>query len=73
MVKLLLDRGAEPNAADQLGATPLHYAAVEGHKAVVQLLMSRGADPNLADHGGKIPQHTGLFRQSDTRVELNMI
>ena len=49
VVKLLLDKGAEPNMADQNGDTALGYAARGGHKDVVQLLFDRGAEPNLAD------------------------
>ena len=49
VVQLLLDRGADPNQADEGGETPLHYAARWGHKDVVQLLLERGADPNKAN------------------------
>ena len=44
----LLDHGADIGARDQ-GApqnTPLHWAAVNGHRAMVELLLSRKADPN---------------------------
>jgi ankyrin repeat protein len=34
---------------DQTGATPLHYAAIEGHRSVVRELVSRGADINATD------------------------
>ena len=43
-VPLLLDRGAEVNAADpQLGHTALMWAVRENHAALVRLLLSRGA------------------------------
>lgn len=42
-VRLLLDRGANPNIADQSGWRPLTYA-VGDKPAVVQLLLDRGAD-----------------------------
>lgn len=37
------------NQRDQSGATALHYAAFNGHRAVVQELVGRGADVNAKD------------------------
>ena len=34
---------------DESGATPLHYAALNGHRQIVQLLLERGADINSTD------------------------
>eukprot|EP01051_Picozoa_sp_SAG22_P012073 SAG22_NODE_1224_length_5119_cov_2.362550_3_plen_129_part_00 len=44
VVKLLLDRGATIDQADNAGATPLHAAADIGHEAIAKLLLARGAD-----------------------------
>jgi len=49
---LLLDRGADPNAKDAAGRTPLIQAAMKGHTAVAALLLERGADPALQDAEG---------------------
>lgn len=38
---------------DGTGLTPLHYAAREGHTAVVDLLSNLGADINATDHNGR--------------------
>ena len=50
-VKLMLDHGADVNAADPLGRTPLLYAAASDTLAidVVKLLLDRGADVNAKD------------------------
>ena len=48
-VKLLLDRGADPNLRDETGASALYCAANWGKVNVVKLLLDRGADPNLKD------------------------
>lgn len=49
-VRGLLQAGRElVNQRDESGATPLHYAALNGHRPVVQLLVQQGADPNSRD------------------------
>lgn len=40
IVKLLVDRGVIIEAMDSTGRTPLSYAAVNGHDAIVQLLVA---------------------------------
>lgn len=37
------------NLRDESGATPLHYAAIHGHRQIVRLLLERGADINATD------------------------
>jgi ankyrin repeat protein len=37
------------NAKDDNGWTPLHAAAREGHKEIVELLIANGADVNAKD------------------------
>jgi ankyrin repeat protein len=50
-VRLMLDRGADVNAVDPLGRTPLMYAAASDLQDldVVKLLVERGADLNAKD------------------------
>ena len=45
----LLNEGHELNVFDELGKTPLHYAAERGHLDVMRLLLSSGADVNAHD------------------------
>jgi len=54
-VRMLLDRGADANAYDFLGRTPLMYAAVSDTLPldVVQLLIQHGADVNAKDRHAK--------------------
>jgi ankyrin repeat protein len=52
-VRLLLDRGADPNARQQAGYTPLMGAAAAGREDLIELLLARGADPSLVGEDGK--------------------
>jgi ankyrin repeat protein len=53
--RLLLQRGADPNAEEILGMRPLHFAAVAGANEVAALLLANGADPNVEDGFGGTP------------------
>jgi ankyrin repeat protein len=57
MAALLLDRGADIDARDDSGATPLYNAASWGRRDVVELLLARGADVSFA---GRFPRTSGL-------------
>ena len=49
VARLLLEHGADPNAAPtEDGATALHLASQDSHEEVVRLLLEHKADPNLA-------------------------
>ncbi len=49
IVGLLLKAGANINARDEAGFTPLHDAALAGNASVVRSLLERGADINAGD------------------------
>lgn len=50
--KLLLRHGAEINAQDYNGNTPLHLAAWKGHISIVKLFLREGADITLRERRG---------------------
>jgi len=52
-VKLLLDLGLNPNAANQDGRTPLMAAAHKGRTESIQLLIDRGAKLETRDKGSR--------------------
>ena len=49
MVRLLLDRGANPNIGDKDNLTPLQLAAHHGNLAIVRMLLKAGANVNSPD------------------------
>ncbi|KAE8123785.1 hypothetical protein FH972_018714 [Carpinus fangiana] len=55
MVELLLQYGADINASDSRGRTPLHYCIINGRSAIVKMLLTRGADPRAIDREGNTP------------------
>jgi ankyrin repeat protein len=53
----LLAGGADLNARDCWGNTPLHYAAARGADGIAELLLMRGASVNVRNNWGGTPLH----------------
>ncbi|WP_262690010.1 glutaminase A [Kordiimonas aestuarii] len=51
----LVAHGADINAADYDGRSPLHLAAAEGRELAVAYLLARGANPQAKDRWGATP------------------
>lgn len=50
---LLSNRGADVNATNERGSTPLLEAARYGHEDIARILIANGADVNAKDKDGK--------------------
>ena len=70
-VKLLLARGANPNATGRDGLTPLIAAADRGDSQIVEALLSAGADVNAQDSNGDTALLL-LLDASDRRRKRNV-
>ena len=70
-VKKTLADGADVNAKDDNGLTPLHWAAGIGHKEVSEYLITMGADVNAAETvSGMTPLHFAAALDQKEIVEL---
>ena len=74
IVKALLKRGADPNAAlktpDARGYTPLHFACRFGEVKLIDLLLEYGADPMAISEGGESVMDAAAQQPYSTRKKL---
>jgi ankyrin repeat protein len=67
IVELVIANGADVNAKDEYGLTPLHNAAYKGHKEVVELVIAKGADVNAKGVEGWTPLDIAIeLKQPET-------
>lgn len=67
MVQILLDAGAEVDAVDSVGHTPLMRAVEVGHEAVVEQLIGAGADLDVQASNGS---SAVMLAVSDGRIAI---
>jgi ankyrin repeat protein len=56
----LLVKGAKCNAVDELGCSPLHYAAASGFTEFIEVLKEWGGDPSMQNKDGLNPVHYAM-------------
>ena len=70
IIRLLLDRGADPNAADKEGNTSVLGAAINGDPAILKLLLDRGVPPDPAGAPGLSPLFLASLAGRRANLEL---
>ena len=61
-IERLLNEGADPNAWNSEGESPLHIAAAMAFPKAVTLLLDRGANVNARDNQGRTPLMTLIIK-----------
>jgi ankyrin repeat protein len=59
-IPVLVEAGADIDAPDQDGITPLLSAVINGHYDVAGVLLEKGANPNVADRTGRTPLYSAV-------------
>ncbi|NEP13783.1 MAG: protein kinase [Symploca sp. SIO2C1] len=72
LVELLIVKGADVNAKDHQGNTPLQLA-IEHERGVAGLLIDKGADVNAKDHQGNTPLHNALVSRSENQDSAKLL
>ena len=73
IVQLLLGAGADPNAVNDFGGTPLHSGAENSNPVVTSHLVAAGADPNALDNEGETPLHRSAHYNENERVVARLL
>lgn len=68
--KRLLSEGADVNARDDEGLTPLHAAASRNSVDVVRLLIEAGADVNARSNNGETPLFNAAANKTRGKVPI---
>jgi hypothetical protein len=69
-VRSLLSEGADVNARDRIGGTPLHTAVQNRNIELIELLLDEGADIDAKNNTGQTPLHLAVNYSQQDIAEL---
>ena len=70
VLSLIALESCDVNALDNMFRTPLHWAAVFGHSAIVSVLLNSKADASSSDSVGATPLHYAVLNNFAETVEV---
>jgi len=71
-VAIMLAHGADANAKDEAGWSPLHWAARDKSAPTVEALLKAGADPNARAPSREFPGHRMRYRTPGAQTALHL-
>ena len=66
----MLSHGADVNAKDKFGLTPLHWATLHDNEVSADVLLAHGADVNAKDDRGFTPLHLATMKGHKDMAEF---
>ncbi|KAJ5071286.1 ankyrin repeat ph and sec7 domain containing protein secg-related [Anaeramoeba ignava] len=69
LIKLLIEKGAEPKNVTNSGKTALHFAALQNFKQAIPFLISKGIDVNSKDNKKRSP----IYDAFSKKIEFDTI